>query len=209
MPNRLNFIAAGIAVVALLAGLAVKADRYASPEIPGAADFAATLAARFEAAGWQAVTPDPALIETAYQSLAFRRADCGASLNVMLLGHTADLAAFLRKRFPGNLVLVQDGRTVDEFNARKLQLERLWHTIAARVSKRVSPPPPLAAVTPAPAGWARECPQIEFPALDDVFATATRPASPVHAALTWPRGALNAFPSDLKLPINAGESDVL
>lgn len=212
MRNQVRVFVAAFAIVALLAGLAVKADRYASPGIPGAADFAATLAARFEAAGWHAVTPDPALIETAYRSLAFRRADCGASLNVMLLGHTKDLAAFLRKRFPGDLVLVQDGRAVTEFNARKLQFDRLWHSLSAGLSHRVPAPPPLAARTPAPETWARQCPEIKFPAVDDVFGPLTAAAREVprsHAALNRPRGGPSLFPPALKLSINARESGAL
>ena len=50
MRDQVRVFLAAFAIVALLAGLAVKADRYASPGIPGAADFATTLAARFEAA---------------------------------------------------------------------------------------------------------------------------------------------------------------
>ena len=158
------------------------------------------------------MTPDPALIETAYQSLAFRRADCGASLNVMLLGHTADLAAFLRKHFPGNLVLVQDGRAVTEFNARKLQFDRLWHSLAARLSHRVPALPPLAALAPAPETWARTCPRIDFPALDNVFAPSNitaRYTKPSQAALILPRSGFEADPLELKLPINARESRAL
>lgn len=163
MRDGFRLFASSTAVIVLGLGLALKADRYRPAKAPDFKNFETMIETRLRAKGWRNVASPPDVTETAYRRLTFRHPSCPLALNLLVLGYTSDLAPLLRARFADDVALVQDGRRVEAFDARSLQIQNLWNTLRRSLSFTADVTPPLIALTPTSETIARACPETPQP----------------------------------------------
>lgn len=139
-----------VAVVASLAGVAIKTQRY-SPQFAGAAGGSdAALAAFMTKHGWNEVAGQGAGYP--FSSATFARPGCSASLVVGFLGAGGELADDFKLAFGANVAFIERGR-------RRSEPADLYHRLTAWMATK-----DLLGVAPAPATSSSAC---GGPGLDD------------------------------------------
>ena len=170
MHKEVRLFSSAAAVAALCLGLLLKAERYGPATKLDFSPYANAIEASFSASGWRRRPSPSHADDDAYQALTFVHDSCATPLNVLILGYTVELAHLLRARHSDDLALIQNGREVNAFDPRKLQIQKFRDALIRHVSIDPTPTPPLLAMTPARETLDRACPTAPIPPAATLFA---------------------------------------